>query len=215
MARPRSDIAPRILRAARERFLQDGVDGASLRNIARDAGTSIGMVYYYFQTKDDLFTAVVEEVYERLLADLEQIVRAPTPFVERLEALYQRVGAVTESEAQVVRLVLRESLSSQERFTRLIDRFQRGHVPLMIGFLAEGMSCGALTSSQPPGVVMMAAAALGTLPHLMRRALGERFPVALAPTGAELSRALVHVLLNGLGQDHSRSDTRGTRIEPA
>ena len=30
MARPRSDIIERIVHAARERFLQDGVDGASL-----------------------------------------------------------------------------------------------------------------------------------------------------------------------------------------
>ena len=56
--------------AARERFLTEGVDGASLREIARDAGTSIGMVYYYFPTKDELFLAVVEEVYAKLLADL-------------------------------------------------------------------------------------------------------------------------------------------------
>jgi AcrR family transcriptional regulator len=45
MARPASDIAPRIVHAARERFLFEGVDGASLRNIAKDAGTNIGMVY--------------------------------------------------------------------------------------------------------------------------------------------------------------------------
>ena len=62
MARPRSDIEPRIVHAARRRFLKEGVDGASLRTIARDAKTSIGMVYYYFPTKDDLFFAVVEEV---------------------------------------------------------------------------------------------------------------------------------------------------------
>ena len=45
MARPRSDIEPRIVHAARRRFLKEGVDGASLRTIAKDAGTSIGMVY--------------------------------------------------------------------------------------------------------------------------------------------------------------------------
>jgi AcrR family transcriptional regulator len=38
--------------------LGDGVDGASLREIAREAGTNIGMVVYYFATKDDLFLAV-------------------------------------------------------------------------------------------------------------------------------------------------------------
>ena len=62
MARPRSDIQKRIVLAARTRFLADGVDGASLRHIARAARTSIGMVYYYFPTKDDLFLAVVEEL---------------------------------------------------------------------------------------------------------------------------------------------------------
>ena len=46
MARPRGDIAPRILHAARKRFLVEGVDGASLRAIARDARTNKGMIYY-------------------------------------------------------------------------------------------------------------------------------------------------------------------------
>jgi TetR/AcrR family transcriptional regulator, transcriptional repressor for nem operon len=59
MARPASDIGPRIVHAARARFLQEGVDGAALRQIARDAGTNIGMVYYYFKTKDDLLAAVL------------------------------------------------------------------------------------------------------------------------------------------------------------
>jgi len=79
MARPRSDIAPRVVIAARERFLKDGVDGASLRAIAHDARTSIGMIYYYFPTKDDLFLAVVEQVYEKVLADMASALEA-SPF---------------------------------------------------------------------------------------------------------------------------------------
>ena len=67
MPRPPSDIAARIVEAARDRFLLQGVDGASLRSIAADAGTNIGMVYYYFKTKDDLFLAVIEEAYAQLL----------------------------------------------------------------------------------------------------------------------------------------------------
>jgi len=55
--------------AAPSRFLLEGVDGASLRSIARDAGTSIGMVYYYFKTKDELFLAVIETAYRGLLVD--------------------------------------------------------------------------------------------------------------------------------------------------
>ena len=75
MPRPRSDLAPRILAAARTRILHEGVDGASLRQIAADAGTTIGMIYYYFPTKDDVFLAVVEDVYEKLLVDVERALK--------------------------------------------------------------------------------------------------------------------------------------------
>src|SRR5262249_27779376 len=67
MPRPRTDIRVRILHAARARFAAKGVDGSSLRSIAADARTSIGMIYYYFPSKDALFLAVVEEVYGNLL----------------------------------------------------------------------------------------------------------------------------------------------------
>ena len=47
MARPRGDISERLIKAAREAFLTQGVDGASLREIAAEAGTSLGMITYY------------------------------------------------------------------------------------------------------------------------------------------------------------------------
>src|SRR6185369_13481687 len=114
MARPKSDIEPRIVAAARARFLSDVVDGASLRGIASDAGTSIGMVYYYFPTKDELFFAVVEELYRRLLADIELAIAPDVGVRERVERLYLRVAAITDEELMVLRLVAREALTSNE-----------------------------------------------------------------------------------------------------
>ncbi len=90
MGRTRSDLGPRIIEAARGRFLREGVDGASLRAIAADAGTSIGMVYYYFPTKDDLFFAVVEETYQHVLEDLVRACETPVP---RREASSRPPGA--------------------------------------------------------------------------------------------------------------------------
>lgn len=86
MARPRGNIDERIVRAARVLFLRHGVDGASLRNIARRARTSIGMVYYYFPTKDDLFLGVIEQVYGKLLADLSSVLGSASTTEGRLRA---------------------------------------------------------------------------------------------------------------------------------
>ena len=47
----------RIIDAARERFMRDGYDGATVRAIAADAGVDVAMVYYFFDSKEGLFTA--------------------------------------------------------------------------------------------------------------------------------------------------------------
>src|SRR5580700_2287922 len=112
MARPRTDIQPRIVRAARARFLAEGVDGASLRTIASDAGTNVGMVFYYFPTKDDLFLAVVEEVYAKLLDDIGAALAGDDPVRDRLARVFARIGGSSDEKLQVVRLVVRESLLS-------------------------------------------------------------------------------------------------------
>lgn len=47
----------RIVDAARERFMRDGYERATVRAIAADAGVDVAMVYYFFGNKEGLFTA--------------------------------------------------------------------------------------------------------------------------------------------------------------
>lgn len=208
MARPRSDIGPRIVHAARRRFLKEGVDGASLRTIAKDAGTSIGMVYYYFPTKDDLFFAVVEEVYAKLLAEMTLALAADAPVEERIRRLYARLGTVSDTELTTVQLVAREVLVSSSRFRRLVARFQRGHIPLVLTALADGMREGAIDPELPPPLLLLCTVAVGAVPQLVRRAFGKRAPFGGLPEGDRLSELLVRVLFHGIGPGDTALDSR-------
>jgi AcrR family transcriptional regulator len=49
-----------LIEAAREAFLDHGIDGASLAQIAEAAGCTTGAVYANFPGKDDLFLAVLD-----------------------------------------------------------------------------------------------------------------------------------------------------------
>lgn len=198
MARPRTDIAPRIRVAARRHFLKNGVDGATLRAIAREAGTSIGMIYYYFPTKDDLFFAVVEEQYEKVLGDMEQALTPEFTVHERLQRLFERIAEVRDEEADVLRLVAQEGLMGTARFDRLVERFLAGHVPLILRTLMDGMQGGVLDRRRHPIVLLLATAGLAGPPQFIRRALGERVPVPGAPSGKALAHELVDVLLHGI-----------------
>lgn len=198
MPRPRTDIRPRILDAARERFAATGVDASSLRSIASDAGTSIGMIYYYFPTKDELFLAVVEDVYGRLLGDLEAALGSERDFASRALALYRRIARSSEIEGQVIRLVAREAFTSGQRRESVARRFSRGHVPLIFQAVLAAVRAGELRSDVSPLVLMAATIALGTLPQIALRALGKHLPSAV-PSAEELTRQLARVLMEGVG----------------
>lgn len=200
MARPRSDISERILKAARKRFLREGVEGASLRALAKDAKTSIGMIYYYFPTKDDLFMALVEKTYVKIMDEFAEALLPSMPVRQRLVRLFERIATLDENELVILRLVAREGLTSEKRRELLIERFKRGHIALLARTVSDGILERSFDVNLHPFVLMSATVALAGVPQLVRRFAGERLPFSDVPEGAELSRILVQVLFDGIGQ---------------
>jgi AcrR family transcriptional regulator len=52
-----------ILDAAKIEFAEKGLAGARVDTISEQSGANKRMLYYYFGSKDDLYTAVLEDVY--------------------------------------------------------------------------------------------------------------------------------------------------------
>ena len=57
----------RIHAAAQAEFLEKGYQGASLRNIVKTAGVTTGALYGYYDSKEALFAALVDESYRHVL----------------------------------------------------------------------------------------------------------------------------------------------------
>ncbi|MCB0195651.1 MAG: TetR/AcrR family transcriptional regulator [Anaerolineae bacterium] len=55
-----------ILDAARSVFFELGLEGASLREIAKRAGYSPGAIYNYFNNREEIYAALLSESLERL-----------------------------------------------------------------------------------------------------------------------------------------------------
>lgn len=56
----------RLIESARAEFSEKGYTKASLRKICADAGVTTGALYFFFEDKEDLFAAIVEEPFEDL-----------------------------------------------------------------------------------------------------------------------------------------------------
>jgi AcrR family transcriptional regulator len=81
----------RLLVAAQSAFAAGGV-GASLEQIARDAGVAIGTLYRHFPTRVDLLVAAFEPRLQAFLDDAQHALKAADPwdaFVAYLENLFR------------------------------------------------------------------------------------------------------------------------------
>ena len=67
MSKDEKATRDRIHEIARLEFLDKGFQGASLRNIVKEAGVTTGSFYWYYSSKEELYDALVGEHYKHIL----------------------------------------------------------------------------------------------------------------------------------------------------
>ena len=83
MQRKKDEMREGLLQAAREEFLKKGFNAASIRTIVKSATTTIGNFYNYFSSKEIIFSALVDEVYQEFF----QLIESHHEFEERSELM--------------------------------------------------------------------------------------------------------------------------------
>jgi AcrR family transcriptional regulator len=116
--RRRSEARPgEIVQAAFEVFAEKGFAAAKLDEIAAKAGISKGALYLYFETKEDIFRAVVREAVAPNLDMVEaMLAQATIPFPDLLRLMFARLASViaTSRLGAVAKLVIGESRNFPE-----------------------------------------------------------------------------------------------------
>jgi len=110
--RRKEDRPGEIVAAALEVFAEKGFAAARLDDIARRAGVSKGALYLYFETKQDLFRAVVRTAVTPNVEAVEAaLAAAEAPFAMLARLLLARVAEVMSSSrlGSVAKMVIAES----------------------------------------------------------------------------------------------------------
>lgn len=115
--RRKADRPGEIVRAAMEVFAEKGFAAARLDEIAARAGVSKGALYLYFETKQDLFQAVVGQVVAPNLAQVKAMAAAhPGPFSDLIRGLAGHVTTMVQTTpiGGVVKMVIGEARNFPE-----------------------------------------------------------------------------------------------------
>jgi AcrR family transcriptional regulator len=118
---PSPDSRERILDAAEHAFSEHGLAGARVAAIAEAADANKAMLYYYFGSKDGLYTAVLERVVDSIasMADAA-LVASGAPPERRLLAFIEGYRDFLSSRPTIVRLAAHEILGGGERILPLV-----------------------------------------------------------------------------------------------
>ena len=82
-----------ILDTAMDLFAEKGLEGVSMRDIARRMGTAPGLVYHYFDSKRKLLDEAMERYVEECTEGLVNLLRSTDlGFREKVDALYDDIG---------------------------------------------------------------------------------------------------------------------------
>jgi AcrR family transcriptional regulator len=151
-----------ILEVATREFAEKGLAGARIDEIAALTRTSKRMIYYYFESKEGLYIAVLEESYRRIRhieSDLHLEDLDPETALRRLVAFtcdYQRENP------EFVRLVLNENMHRGEFLARS-ESIQTLNIPAINGLRSvyeRGVAAGVFRAGLDPVDLHMSISAL-------------------------------------------------------
>lgn len=115
----------RIRNAALEGFARDGVEATSIRDVAKAAGVSAGLVQHHFKTKADLERAVNEHVVQiatEAYAGFEDDTAALTT-EELLQEMGRRITDFVREHRAALLYVIRSAAQGEEAGLNIFDAF--------------------------------------------------------------------------------------------
>ena len=142
----------RLLSAARTVFARRGLHGASVEEIASEAGFSTGALYSNFDGKENLFLALMEREIDKHAREMAEVVANRTSVADRATGGAQQWMTLIEREPELL-LLFMEFWAYGVRDARMRPQVAAHFAQvrkLLTTLLADGMREFNLSSSCPP-----------------------------------------------------------------
>lgn len=148
--RRKADRPAEIVSAAMAVFAEKGFAAAKLDEIAARAGVSKGAVYLYFETKEDIFRAVVEQAIAPNIGAVKAVAAAhPGPFPDLLRGVTGMIANVvlTTPMGGVLKMVVGEA----RNFPEIARVWHDQLVAHALGAMAEAVRAAQVRGELKPG----------------------------------------------------------------
>jgi AcrR family transcriptional regulator len=126
-----ADRRRQILEAAVKVFADKGFHAARVGDIAEEAGIAYGLVYHYFQSKEDLLETIFRTTWTEMLARVREVEEANVPAAEAVRQVTALLLRTWRRDPDLVRVLVREVTRNQhvqkevEEITHAMEALER------------------------------------------------------------------------------------------
>lgn len=109
-----------ILAAAKKIFIQKGLAGARMQDIADEAKINKAMLHYYFRSKEKLFDRIFDEALGRFLPVIQPVFLLDIPLFEKIERFVSEYIDMLSANPHLPLFILHEITQDPERLIKKI-----------------------------------------------------------------------------------------------
>jgi AcrR family transcriptional regulator len=187
------DKRRQLLDAAVRVFARKGYHASRVGDIAEEAGVAHGLLYHYFDSKDQVLEAVFHENWSVLLTRIASVEETEESAVDQLRHITAIVLRTWLHVPDVVRVVIREFGRSPELAERIGELAQP--IDAIRRVIARGIERGEFRQDIDPGVA--AVVVYGSIDELLTAWVLDRLPAGEEDVAAA-ERILLEITLLGL-----------------
>jgi TetR/AcrR family transcriptional regulator len=113
----------RIFEAATDVFIDKGMDGARMQDIASYAGINKALLHYYFRTKDQLFNAVFEMIARKIFKKFSPVFDENLCLEEKIRFFFREHITFLQENPKLPAFILNEINRNPTRIKKLLKNF--------------------------------------------------------------------------------------------
>jgi len=118
----------KIFEAATDVFVEKGMDGARMQDIATHAGINKALLHYYFRTKDQLFNKVFEKIAGRMFSKFSPVFDKNLSLEEKIRFFFNAHISFLRDNPRLPGFILNEINRNPSRIKKLLSTIEFGKV---------------------------------------------------------------------------------------
>ena len=110
----------RIFEAATDVFVDKGMDGARMQDIASHAGINKALLHYYYRTKEQLFNAVFEMIAKKIFKKFAPVFDENLSLEEKIRFFFREHITFLQENPKLPAFILNEINRNPARIKKLL-----------------------------------------------------------------------------------------------